>query len=117
MIEETTIPEVPALIVPPGYNPQPRRWRAIWTRGYSRDLLVCAGAMLPIEARGEGESPEDAIDALLRPLCVSGELGTGDELVVQILELGDDDEVPTFWTVRIDLDAGEWNWSILERDL
>ena len=116
-MEEITIPETPALIIPPGYDPQPRRWRAVWTRGYSRDALVYAGAMMPIEETAEGESPEAAIDALLRPLCVSGELELGDELVVQVLELGDDD-IPTFWTVRVEVDAaGEWSWSILERDL
>lgn len=70
MIEETTLPEVPALIVPPGYDPQPRRWRAVWVRGYSRDAMVYTGAMVPIEELAEGDSPEAAIDALLLPLCV-----------------------------------------------
>lgn len=117
MLSETTIPEAPALIIPPGYDPRPRRWRAIWTRGYSRDALVYTGAMVPLEETAEGESPEAAINALLRPLCVSGELELGDELVLQVLELGDDD-IPTFWTVRVEVDAaGEWSWSVLERDL
>lgn len=117
MIEETTIPEAPALIIPPGYDPRPRRWRAIWTWGYSRDALVYAGAMVPIKETAEGESPESAIDALLRPLCVSGELKPGDELVLEVLELGDDDEVPNFWTVRIEHGDGEWSWSVLEEGL
>jgi hypothetical protein len=117
LMDEITIPEMPPLIIPPGYEPRARRWRATWTRGYSSAALERAGAMVPIEERGEGASPEDAIDALLRPLCVRGLMEPGDELVVQVLEMGDDD-VPDFWRVRIELDAdGVWSWSVLEEGL
>lgn len=79
MLTEITIPEAPALIIPPGYDPQPRRWRAIWVRRYSDDALnQRVGALLPIEETCEGESPEAAIDALLHPLCVRGVLEAGD---------------------------------------
>jgi hypothetical protein len=117
LMDEITIPECPALIIPPGYEPRARRWRATWTRGYSGSALLHAGALVPIEEVGEGASPEDAIDALLRPLCVRGELEVGDDLVVQIIELGDDD-MPDFWRVRIELDRdGVWSWSVLEEDV
>lgn len=114
LMDEITIPEMPPLIIPPGYEPRARRWRATWTGGYSRAALICAGALVPIDETAEGATPEDAIDALLRSLCVHGDLGAGDTALVQVLELGDDD-VPDFWRVRIERDAhGLWSWSVLE---
>ena len=110
MIEETTLPEVPALIVPPGYDPQPRRWRASCSLGYCEVALAERLALLPAKIVGEGESPEAAIDALLRPMCARGVLDVGDVLPVGVLEVGDDD-VPLYWVVRIELDAeGAWKW-------
>lgn len=111
MLSETTIPEAPALIIPPGYDPRPRRWRAIWARRYSDDALnQRVGALLPIEETGEGESPEAAIDALLRPLCARGVLKVGDVFSLEVLEVGEED-IPIYWIVELVRDAnGVWTW-------
>ena len=110
LMDETTIPEMPPLIIPPGYEPRARRWRATWTRDYSRMELARAGSPLSVRETGEGASPEDAIDALLRPLREHSAVAVGDLMLVAVTELGDDD-VPLFWCVRIELDAhGEWTW-------
>lgn len=111
MLTEITIPEAPALIIPPGYDPQPRRWRAIWAWRYSDDALKQrANALMPIEEAGEGESPEAAIDALLRPLCARGVLEVGDVLPLEVLEVGEED-IPIYWIVKLKRDAnGVWTW-------
>lgn len=107
MIEETTLSETPALIIPPGYDARPRRWRAVWALRWHYP---------PSTERAEGHTIEEALDALLLPLCREGTLRDGDEPLIQIFEL--DDEVPSFWNVRIERDAaGAWCWSVLEKDL
>lgn len=117
MIEETTLPEAPALIVPPGYDPQPRRWRATWTRGYDTTALIC-GVIKPEELSAEGDTASSAVTDLIRHLCDRGVLRLHDERILELVELGLDDDIPEFWLVRIVREAdGAWGFELMGRDL
>lgn len=106
-IEETTIPEAPAMI---RRAPQ-SRWRAIWVWGYD----LSAGRMDARQTSAEGASRREAVEALIRPLCERGALSAGEALTVQLVELGLDDEIPEFWSVRIAREAdGAWGFELVE---
>lgn len=102
-LHETTNPEAPALILPRGYDPQPRRWRAVWQRGWS-----------DFEAR-DGATADDASDALLTALAAGGDLRDGAVEILDLIELPErDDDLPQRRYYRCALRDGSWAFELME---
>ncbi len=101
LIEETTFPETPALIIPPGHAAAAPTWRA-WL-GYGHLVFEQA----------EGATRDAAICALLALLIAQGSLAVGEQQWVIAQQL-DDSSGKQWLLVGVVASADGWTFEIME---